>query len=334
MSDINSLVMSLDYAVLVPVGIGATAIAGFIAYKILASNKKTKKEIPENQDNQFDIPTEPIILTEGISKDDPQEKQKISKEDNLFSELLTEAQESRLNENTINDFNSNFSTEEKLNEHQQETIENIPTLTEEFFPENKKEHHLFEKEVISQTINTTSSDEQVIISTEDSAQPNQLSEQEQIFHALQQQSEKADIVQFVENQQYEHIVNQEIANLQSEQPFGVAAQETLTTHTNTPHDNSILEHFGDLADVLHEEGQPHANRHGDKNITSCDVWVNYMCMKNGKMNLQNLFVNLSSPWGTIDAISNLKEHVEKEVGLDSFGNKQSWAIISVLPIKS
>ena len=242
-----------------------------------------------------------------------------------------------MNENAINDFNNQFSNEDTKDSKIDPTLNNNLENTESVLVEQGTQEEFGNQNSLGKSIETESNHEQPIVQPSDSTQ--EIDEQEQLFQQLQAQSEKADVVQLEENQQYEHIVSQELQTLQSSsenkvyEVISVVEKNAKPISSETVSDNSILEHFGDLADTLHEEGQHHANRNKDASKVY-DVWVNYMCMKNGKMNLQNLFVHLNSPWGTIEAISNLKEHIENEVGLDGFGNKQSWAVVSVLPLQN
>ncbi len=89
----------------------------------------------------------------------------------------------------------------------------------------------------------------------------------------------------------------------------------------------LAEQFGSIAKTIEEEKKQPNNK-----SESFDIWVNYMGMKQGKMLLMNTFIHLSNPWGSMAAITEVSEHIEKEVEADPFGGKKSWAIISVTEI--
>ncbi len=93
----------------------------------------------------------------------------------------------------------------------------------------------------------------------------------------------------------------------------------------------IFSEFGQLAQQIHSDFPDTKPIKKEEDIFK--VWVNYMGMKGGKMNLQNKFINLTNPWGSEEAISEVQRIIDNESGKDEKGNKNAWAIISIIPVK-
>ncbi len=109
-----------------------------------------------------------------------------------------------------------------------------------------------------------------------------------------------------------------------------AKEESAISKEDQNASEKIFSEFGQLAQQIHSE-TPNAKMLKKEEVFK--VWVNYMSMKSGRMNLQNKFLTLNNPWGSEEAISEVQKTIEAESGKDEKGNKNAWAIISIIPVK-
>lgn len=63
------------------------------------------------------------------------------------------------------------------------------------------------------------------------------------------------------------------------------------------------------------------------------VWVNWMLQASGKATMKESTFELEHAWGTIQAVEQLKVCLDKESGVGSNGQKNTWAVLSVFPLK-
>lgn len=96
-------------------------------------------------------------------------------------------------------------------------------------------------------------------------------------------------------------------------------------------DKGLLEQFGALATTIALEKKQEKEEYiSEKDCF--EIWVNYIAIKEDKMLLNNTFVHLSSPWGTVSSINELNEHISKELDLDI--TKKNWTIVSITKINN
>lgn len=62
-----------------------------------------------------------------------------------------------------------------------------------------------------------------------------------------------------------------------------------------------------------------------------DVWANYMCFDNGRMNLKNSFFHLENAWGSVSSIAELQDKISLEISDGNDNDKKEWAMVSVIP---
>lgn len=111
-----------------------------------------------------------------------------------------------------------------------------------------------------------------------------------------------------------------------------SSQEEVANKENDDEvSEKIFSEFGKLAQQIHSDFPDTKPIKKEEDVFK--VWVNYMGMKGGKMNLQNKFINLTNHWGSEEAISEVQRIIDNESGKDEKGNKNAWAIISIIPVK-
>lgn len=114
---------------------------------------------------------------------------------------------------------------------------------------------------------------------------------------------------------------------QSSPTYGYDEVKEVTQHSHEDEHNNSADNSDDfevpsfhLAKELEEP-------------TKYIIWVNWMLQASGKATMKESTFELEHPWGTIQAVEQLKGCLDKESGVASNGQKNTWAVLSVFPLK-
>lgn len=105
MEDLTSFIMSLDTTQAMPIGFASLLGVGLITYFLI--KPKNKNKILSSEDGEIKIISNDLtdIPTESPTRKEPTD------DDSIFKEILEESKNSRLDENTLDRFDSHFNQE-------------------------------------------------------------------------------------------------------------------------------------------------------------------------------------------------------------------------------
>jgi hypothetical protein len=94
----------------------------------------------------------------------------------------------------------------------------------------------------------------------------------------------------------------------------------------------FLEEFGNVMNEIHKEVHTGVVVKKEAPLLNKIIWVNWMVQNGGKTALKNSMLEIVGDWGTKNAVEQVKTLLDKEAGISSSGQQNTWSILSVLPL--
>lgn len=161
---------------------------------------------------------------------------------------------------------------------------------------------------------------------------------EKVQEVLEQISQSIEKLPVVSEQEIAPPVNPVSLNDVENTLHDLAEKANTLDAAQKEKDNKDTENFmhalKELGQDIHKESAQQNAQTPERRwqLPSHDIWVNFMSLNNGRMNMRNITVHLENAWGTKKSVVELQEKVAQEIGKDSNGNTVPWAVISVHPL--
>lgn len=310
MEDIITTIINLEPYALASIGLIVCLITFVLIDKIISiPSKQDKEDQPTALIEPEDVHNYTTIFSEKEIIEEPQTAEQATSQPTTLQECLDLA----LREDLLNNRQAaaNFlsqaptlSNDPKMKVRLNVLLKKYSTtnftlneLTDMYFGENKSEQTK-SPSIISENNPTTTKQEAL---TSQNVQKSEVNQEEQITPTPQP--------------------------LEKEETVSTTA-DNVSIETNKDECSDNLE--AQIALLSQSKNQVPATTTNNEVLPCHDVWANYMCFDNGRMNLKNSFIHLENPWGSVSSIAELQDRISEEI-LSSSGDKKEWAMVSVIP---